>query len=122
MVREAEAAANLAPVPGADLHTTIDLDLQRYIAKNFPPGQRGAVLAMNPNTGEILGLYSAPGFDPNAFVGGIDPTYWYRLAERETHPLFNRAIQARYPPGSTWKLAIATMPLRPGLVRLNSRR
>jgi penicillin-binding protein 2 len=121
VVREAGAAPTLPPVPGSPVHTTIDLDLQRYIARIFPAGQRGAVLAMNPNTGEILGLYSAPGFDPNAFVGGIDPAYWYRLAESETHPLFNRAIQARYPPGSTWKLAIAAMALKRGLVTLNSR-
>ncbi len=116
MVREAEAAANLAPVPGADLHTTIDLDLQRYIAKNFPPGQRGAVLALNPNTGEILALYSAPGFDPNAFVGGVSAPYWRSLNESAAHPLLDRVIQARYPPGSTWKLAVAAMALKRGIV------
>src|SRR3989449_10114729 len=95
MVREAEAAANLAPVPGSDLHTTIDLDLQRYISRTFPPGQRGAVLALNPNTGEVLALYSAPGFDPNAFVGGISAPYWRSLNESPAHPLLDRAIQAR---------------------------
>jgi penicillin-binding protein 2 len=116
MVREAEAAANLAPVPGADLHTTIDLDLQRYIAKSFPAGQRGAVLALNPNTGEVLALYSAPGFDPNAFVGGISAAYWRSLNESPAHPLLDRAIQARYPPGSTWKLAVAAMALKRGIV------
>lgn len=116
MVREAEAAANLAPVPGTDLHTTIDLDLQRYIARAFPAGQRGAVLALNPNTGEVLALYSAPGFDPNAFVGGISATYWRALNESPAHPLLDRAIQTRYPPGSTWKLAIAAMALKRGIV------
>jgi penicillin-binding protein 2 len=120
VVREAGAAPTLAPVPGRPLHTTIDLDLQRYIARIFPAGHRGAVLAMNPNTGEVLALYSAPGFDPNAFVGGVDPAYWHHLNQSETHPLFDRAIQARYPPGSTWKLAIAAMALRRGLVTLNS--
>jgi penicillin-binding protein 2 len=116
MVREAEAAANLAPVPGTDLHTTIDLDLQRYISKSFPAGQRGAVLALNPNTGEVLALYSAPGFDPNAFVGGISAAYWRSLNESPAHPLLDRAIQARYPPGSTWKLAVAAMALKRGIV------
>ncbi len=116
MVREAEAAANLAPVPGADLHTTIDLELQRYISKTFPAGQRGAVMALNPNTGEILALYSAPGFDPNAFVGGISAPYWRSLNESPAHPLLDRAIQARYPPGSTWKLAVAAMALKRGIV------
>jgi len=116
MVREAEAAANLAPVPGTDLHTTIDLDLQRYISHAFPAGQRGAVLALNPNTGEVLALYSAPGFDPNAFVGGISAQYWRALNENPAHPLLDRAIQARYPPGSTWKLAVAAMALKRGIV------
>src|SRR5207249_5597193 len=121
VVREAGAAARLPPVPGRAVHTTIDLDLQRYIAQIFPAGQRGAVLALNPNTGEILALYSAPGFNPNAFVGGVDPDYWRRLNVSEAHPLFDRTIQARYPPGSTWKLALATMALRRGIVTLRSR-
>ena len=116
MVREADAAANLAPVPGTDLHTTIDLDLQRYISRTFPAGQRGAVLALNPNTGEVLALYSAPGFDPNAFVGGISTSYWRSLNESAARPLLDRAIQARYPPGSTWKLAVAAMALKRGIV------
>jgi penicillin-binding protein 2 len=121
MVREAEAAANLAPVPGADLHTTVDLDLQRYIAQAFPAGQRGAVLAMNPNTGEVLALYSAPGFDPNAFVGGISTAYWRSLNESPARPLLDRVIQARYPPGSTWKLGVAAMALKRGVVGFRSR-
>ena len=116
MVREAEAAANLAPVPGTDLHTTIDLDLQKYVSQIFPAGQRGAVLALNPNTGEVLALYSAPGFDPNAFVGGISAQYWRSLNENPARPLLDRAIQARYPPGSTWKLAVAAMGLKRGIV------
>src|SRR6266702_1896766 len=81
MVRDAEAAANLNPVPGKDLHTTIDLDLQRFISQIFPGGKRGAVIALNPNTGEVLALYSAPGFDPNALVGGISAPYWRSLNE-----------------------------------------
>ncbi len=76
VVREAGSGSRLAPISGKAVHTTIDLDLQRYIAQIFPAGQRGAVLALNPNTGEILALYSAPGFNPNAFVGGVDPDYW----------------------------------------------
>ena len=120
VVREAPPASRLAPVPGKPLHTTIDLDLQRYIAQIFPAGHRGAVLAMNPNSGEILALYSAPGFDPNAFVGGVDPEYWRRLNESEAHPLFDRTIKGRYPPGSTWKLAVAAMALKRGLVTLHS--
>ncbi len=121
VVREAGAAPTLVPVPGDTIHTTVDLDLQRYVARTFPAGHRGAVIAIDPRTGAILALYSAPGFDPNAFVGGIDPDTWRRLNDNEAHPLFDRAIQARYPPGSTWKLAVAVMALRRGLVTLNTR-
>ena len=121
VVREAGSGSRLSPIPGRALHTSIDLELQRYIAQIFPAGQRGAVLALNPNSGEILALYSAPGFDPNAFVGGVDPDYWRRLNVSEAHPLFDRTIQARYPPGSTWKLALAAMALKRGIVTLRSR-
>ncbi len=121
MVREAGAAPPLAPVPGAELHTTIDLDLQRYIASIFPPGQRGAVLALNPNTGEVLALYSAPGFNPNAFVGGVSLEYWRSLSVNPATPLLDRVTQARYPPGSAWKLAIASMALKRGIVTFRSR-
>ena len=121
VVREAGSGSRLSPIPGRAVHTTIDLELQRYIAQIFPAGQRGAVLALNPNSGEILALYSAPGFDPNAFVGGVDPDYWRRLNVSEAHPLFDRTIQARYPPGSTWKLALAAMALKRGIVTLRSR-
>ena len=121
VVREAGSGSRLSPIPGRAVHTTIDLELQRYIAQIFPARQRGAVLALNPNSGEILALYSAPGFDPNAFVGGVDPDYWRRLNVSEAHPLFDRTIQARYPPGSTWKLALAAMALKRGIVTLRSR-
>ena len=121
MVREAGASPPLEPVPGAELHTTIDLDLQRYIASIFPPGQRGAMLALNPNTGEVLALYSAPGFNPNAFVGGVSLEYWRSLSVNPATPLLDRVIQARYPPGSAWKLGIATMALKRGIVTFRTR-
>ena len=121
LVREAEAVQTLEPVPGTELHTTIDLDLQRYIAQIFPKGQRGAVLALNPNTGEVLALYSAPGFDPNAFVGGVSTDYWRSVNENPATPLLDRATQTRYPPGSTWKRSIAAMALKRGIVTFRSR-
>ncbi len=120
VVRDAGAASTLLPIPGRALATTIDLDLQRYVARIFPAGQRGAVLALNPNSGEILALYSAPGFDPNAFVGGVDPDYWRSLNTSPAHPLLDRAIKTFYPPGSTWKLAVASMGLKRGIVTLRS--
>lgn len=115
------AAPDLLPVAGAKLQTTLDLDLQRYISRVFPPGMLGAVVALDPTTGGILALYSAPGYDPNAFVGGVSPDYWRDLNLNDAHPLLNRAIQARYPPGSTWKLAVAAMALRRGVATMNTR-
>lgn len=116
-----EAAPDLTPVAGASLRTTLDLDLQRYISRVFPAGMSGAVVALDPATGGILALYSAPGYDPNAFVSGVSPDYWRELNASEAHPLLNRAIQARYPPGSTWKLAVAAMALRRGVATMNTR-
>ena len=121
VVREAGAAPTLPAEAGATLRTTIDLDLQRYVARTFPAGMRGAVVALDPSTGEILALYSAPGYDPNAFVGGVSPEYWRALQQNDAHPLLDRAIQARYPPGSTWKLAIAAMALKRGLATMHTR-
>ena len=121
VVREEGAAASLAPVPGRPLRTSIDLDLQRFVAGVFPAGKRGAIVAMDPRTGHILALYSSPSYDPNAFVGGIDPALWDALNGDEAHPLLDRAIAARYPPASTFKLATATIALRRGLVTTDSR-
>jgi penicillin-binding protein 2 len=70
--------------------------------------------------GEIRALYSAPTFDPNHFVGGISSAEWRRLNNDPAKPLLNRVIQARYPPASPFKLAIAAMALKRGLIRLNS--
>jgi penicillin-binding protein 2 len=120
VVKEEGAAQSLPAVPGQPLHTTIDLALQRYIAANFPPGRRGAVVAMDPRTGGILALYSSPAYDPNAFVGGVSAAYWQTLNADPGLPLLDRTISARYPPGSTFKLAITLMALRRGLVNFKS--
>jgi penicillin-binding protein 2 len=120
VVRERGAAATLAAVPGRPLRTTIDLGLQRFVASIFPPGRRGAIVAMDPWSGDVLALYSSPSFDPNEFVGGVAPERWDELSTDPTHPLLDRAIAARYPPASTFKLATAVMALRDGLVGFNS--
>lgn len=120
-VREAEVGQSLAPEQGESIRTTIDIELQRYVAENFPPGMRGAVTAMEPETGEILALYSSPSYDPNAFIGGVDPELWSWLSQAANFPLLNRAIQARYPPASPWKLVVAAMAMQRGLVDLSSR-
>ena len=120
VVREEGAASTLQAVPGRALHTTIDLGLQRYVASIFPPGKRGAIVAMDPWTGDILALYSSPAYDPNAFVGGITAALWDTLNSDPGRPLLDRAIAARYPPASTFKLATTVMALRDGLVNFDS--
>jgi penicillin-binding protein 2 len=119
-VRDQGVAPPLEPEQGETIHTTIDLGLQRYIAETFPKGQRGAVVVLDPETGGVLALYSAPSYDPNAFIGGIDPALWQQLSSADDHPLLNRAIQAAYPPASPWKLLVAAIALKRGLVTLDS--
>ena len=121
VVREEGAAQSLPAVPGQSVHTTIDLGLQRFVASIFPAGRRGAVVAMDPRSGDILALYSAPSYDPNAFVGGVDPAYWRSLNEDPDLPLLDRAIAGSYPPASTFKLATAIMALKRGLVNFDSK-
>jgi len=121
VVRDEGAAPVLDPVPGRVLRTTIDLDLQRFVAGVFPAGRLGAIVAMDPSTGHVLALYSSPSYDPNAFIGGIERELWAALNSDVARPLLNRAIATRYPPASTFKLATATIGLRRGLVTPTTR-
>lgn len=119
LVREEAGSASLPPVAGKALQTTVDLGLQQFIDSIWPAGVRGSMVAMTPK-GEILALYSAPSYDPNEFVGGIPTALWRQLNTDEARPLYNRAIQARYPPASPFKLATAAMGLKRGLITLDS--
>jgi len=100
------------PVPGGDLVVTLDLRLQRIAEQAFA-GQRGALVAIDPNNGEILAFVSQPSFDPNLFVDGIDHESWRRLNESEDDPLITRPVYGTYPIGSTYKpfVALAAMAL-----------
>jgi penicillin-binding protein 2 len=69
----------------------------------------------------VLALYSAPSYDPNRFIGGIPTDLWKQLNEDPRHPLYNKVIQGRYPPGSTWKLATAAIAMEDGLVTLDDK-
>ncbi|MEM7612648.1 MAG: penicillin-binding protein 2 [Pseudomonadota bacterium] len=90
------------PLPGRNIHLTLDIELQR-LAEEQLAGRRGAVVAMDPNSGEILAMASAPAFDPNAFASGMNNRTFAALQSNLDQPLFNRAISGRYPPGSTIK-------------------
>lgn len=109
---------DLAPEGAPPLYTNIDLDLQRYTVGIFGDSLQGGAIAIDPNTGAVLALYSAPSFDPNKFTGGIPVDYYKELLNDERRPLVNKVIQGRYPPGSTFKLATAVIGLRNGVVAL----
>nr|WP_163503552.1 penicillin-binding protein 2 [Halomonas socia] len=106
------------PVPGENLTLTIDRDMQK-LAYSLLDGRRGSIVAIEPASGEILALVSAPGFDSNRFVTGIDVASYQALQEDIDLPLFNRAIRGQYPPGSTIKPFLAIAGLAEGVITPN---
>lgn len=94
--------ASQEPIPGFDLMTTLDLDVQ-IAAERAMNARRGAVVAMIPQNGEILTLYSSPGYNANRITKNIDKLYWQMINLHEDKFLYNRAVQAAYPPGSIFK-------------------
>ena len=107
---------DLDPVGAPPLYTNIDLDLQKFTASVFADSLQGGAVAIDPSTGEVLAIYSAPSWDPNKFTGGIPVDYYKQLLEDKRRPLVNKAIQGRYPPGSTFKLATSIIGLETGAV------
>jgi len=107
---------DLNPVGAPPLYTNIDLDLQKFMVGIFADSLQGGAIAIDPNTGEVLGLYSAPSWDPNKFTGGIPVEYYKQLLDDKRRPLVNKAIQGTYPPGSTFKLATSIIGLQEGVV------
>lgn len=105
------------PTPGSNVYLSLDLDLQR-IAYKAMAGQRGAVVAMDPWTGEILALVSTPSFDPNLFAAGLSSKQFADLQSDLDRPLFNRAVRGTYPPGSTIKPMLALAALESGATNL----
>jgi penicillin-binding protein 2 len=103
-------------VPGQDLELNLDLDLMDWIHEIFPDSMSGAVIALDVEDGGVLALYSAPTFDPNAFVGGIDQPTWSGLLGDPARPLFNRATMGKYAPASPFKVVTAAMALDMGVV------
>lgn len=114
--------AVVPPQAGQDLVSTLDFDLQMAAEQQLAASstKRGTIIASDPNNGEILVMASAPSFDPNVFVQGSKTpegrkqiaAYW----QEEQRPLFNRAIQGRYPPGSTWKIPESVSALKQGVI------
>ncbi len=115
--REIETINEIAPGEGRHLQLTLDFDLQKAAEDAFAAaGFDGAAVVLDPRSGEILALVSLPAYDPNAFAVGIDSESWSALNQDERRPLNNRALQGRYSPGSTFKIAMAVAALEEGVV------
>jgi penicillin-binding protein 2 len=113
--RELRIVGEIPPKKGKDITLALDLKLQLAAEQEF--GDRaGAMVALNPRTGELLGLLSKPSFDPNIFVPSIKPHDWSSLVLDERHPMLDRAFQSQYPPGSTFKIVTAISALEDGVV------
>lgn len=110
------------PVPGYNIITTLDLKVQKAcedaLAKS---GRRGAVVVIDPSTGEILGMASRPSFDPNVFIPIVRPEIFSQLNEDPSAPLYPRAFRSAYPPGSTFKTFVGLAALETGLITPETR-
>ena len=111
--RAVRTLSRVPPVSGANLVLKIDAGLQALAFKAFG-NRRGALVALDPETGGVLAFVSKPGFDPNLFVDGIDPQSWNELRNSPDRPMVNRALAGTYPPGSTYKPFMALAALTYG--------
>ena len=111
--RGVRTLSRTSPTPGNNLTLTLDIELQKVAEQAFGD-KRGALVAIDPANGGILAFISKPGFDPNLFVDGIDPTSWDQLNNSPDRPMVNRALAGTYPPGSTFKPYMALTALALG--------
>ncbi|MFA5598297.1 MAG: penicillin-binding protein 2 [Pusillimonas sp.] len=118
--RPVRTLRRIDPVPGSDLVLSLDIGLQQLAEQEYE-GRRGALVAIDPKSGEILAFVSAPSFDPNLFIDGIDVDNWRELNESPDFPLLNRPLYSTYPIGSTYKPFVALAALETG-VRTASQR
>lgn len=114
-LRVLQEKATIPAQPGFALKTTLDFAAQQR-ASELLQGKKASVVALDPNNGEVIVLYSSPGFDANRLMKNLDRAYWQKLNLDEDKYLFNRAIQAAYPPASTYKVVVLTAALAEGIV------
>lgn len=106
-------------ISGYDLILSVDADVQKF-AEKLLEGRTGGIVAMDPANGEIICMVSKPDYDLNYFSGKLKPEIWTALNTDKNKPLFNRATQTRYPPGSTYKMVSALASLQEGILKPNS--
>jgi penicillin-binding protein 2 len=115
MGREVRTLETIEPIAGNNLYLNINLDVQLAVENAFE-NKKGGCIALETKTGAVLALVSRPSFDPNKFASGITKEDWKVITTDKMHPLQNRAIQGRYPPGSTFKILTAMKILGDGLI------
>ncbi len=115
----ADGRYDTVAVPGANLHSTIDLNLQEY-GEKLMRNKTGSIVAIEPATGEILALVSSPSYDPGLLVGRVRSENFTMLQADTVKPLFDRALMASYPPGSTFKIMNGLIGLQEGVIRATS--
>lgn len=113
--RELRKLQESPAIKGSDIYLSIDINVQKAAEESFG-GKAGAVVAVKPDSGEILALASLPSFDPNLFAKGIPYDEWRSLIEDKKKPMLNRAIQSQYPPGSIFKIITAIAALEEGVI------
>jgi len=106
-------------ISGYDLILSVDADVQNF-AEKLLEGRTGGIVAIDPSNGEIICMVSKPDYDLNHFSGKLKPEIWTALNTDKTNPLYNRATQTRYPPGSTYKMVSALAALQEGFLKPNS--
>jgi len=119
-VRNLTDLGGRSPDPGRDLFLTIHADIQRYL-EDVMAGKKGAAVVLDPRNGDVLALMSKPDYDPEIFSNPLTPETWNQLVNHENKPLYNRASQSLFPPGSTYKLVLAAAGLETGDINLEER-
>jgi len=114
-----EGKNDIKAISGYDLILSVDAEVQK-LAEKLLEGRNGGIVAMDPSNGEIICLVSKPDYDLNYFSGKLSPQVWTALNTDPDKPLFNRATQTRYPPGSTYKMISALASLQEGIMKPNS--
>lgn len=117
--RYEDGANGIEPISGRDLRLSLDIKLQQY-AESLMVGKRGAVVAIEPSTGEVLCLVSKPDYDPRLLVGRQRGENYRKLVQDQSWPLFDRALMGAYPPGSTFKPTQGLIFLQEGIIDLNT--